>query len=196
MNRRQATVLVLGGSPRRGGATDSLVDEVVHGIEEAGARAVRFLVADHAVGGCIACEGCYSTGVCVIRDDMDVFLESMDGCDALVVVTPVYFSGVPSQLKAVYDRLECRWAARYLLGAPRPEARPVHLLVHGTGADPFGFAPAATESASALAMPGFRPLVTHDFVGFGTADSADSEAMRRRARDVGRTSAVEAGAQS
>lgn len=98
-----------------------MVDEVVHGIEEAGARAVRFLVADHAVGGCIACEGCYSTGVCVIRDDMDVFLESMDGCDALVVVTPVYFSGVPSQLKAVYDRLECRWAARYLLGAPRPK---------------------------------------------------------------------------
>lgn len=181
------TVLLVSGSPRAGGVSETLLDLVAQGVREEGASVSRFLLSDGEVSPCLSCDGCFATGECVISDRMDTFLEFADAASALAVVTPVYFAGVPAQLKAVYDRLQSRWARRYLLGEPRPPARPASLFIVGTGRDPYGYEPAAVTSKSALAMLGFRPLEVHDFVGFAQdGTERDRTEDDESARELGR----------
>ncbi len=71
--------------------------------------------ADYRVAGCIECNGCFQTGRCVVEDQYQELYEKLLACDLLVVGTPVFFMGVPSQLKAVIDRTQCCWAKRYVL---------------------------------------------------------------------------------
>ncbi len=181
------TVLLVSGSPRRGGVSETLLDVVARGVEDEGAAVSRFLISEGEVSPCLSCDGCFATGECVISDRMDTFLQLADAASAIGIVTPVYFAGVPAQLKAVYDRLQSRWARRYLLGEPRPPARPASLFVVGTGRDPYGYEPAVVTSKSALAMLGFRPLEVHDFVGFAQEGSdRDRATDEESAREYGR----------
>lgn len=181
------TVLLVSGSPRRGGVSETLLGLIAQGVEDEGANVSRFLISEGEVSPCLSCDGCFATGECVVSDRMDTFLELADAASAIAIVTPIYFAGVPAQLKAVYDRLQSRWARRYLLGEPRPPARPAALFVVGTGRDPYGYEPAVVTSKSALAMLGFRPLEVHDFVGFAQdGTERDRTADEESARELGR----------
>ncbi|MGN0035149.1 MAG: flavodoxin family protein [Coriobacteriales bacterium] len=170
MSQTNARICLIMGSPAKG-STNRLAGLVEQGILEAGGSCSVFSLADHVVSGCIACDHCLKTGVCFKNDDHeDDFYqldEMLDVCDALVVVTPVYFAGPPSQLKAVYDRFQPNWARRYIMGEPAPEKRPATLFVLGGGDDPFGYDPLVTITRSALNIAGFRLGDVHDFIGFG-----------------------------
>lgn len=72
--------------------------------------------------------------------------------DELTLVSPVYFAGPPSQLKAVLDRFQpCYWA-----GLRKGPKRPAHLIAVGEGGDPHGFEPLVVICRSALAVAGFE----------------------------------------
>jgi multimeric flavodoxin WrbA len=92
--------------------------EALAGAREAGAEAELLRVADYRVAGCIECNCCYSTGRCVVEDQYQDIYARLLACDVLVVGTPVFFMGVPAQLKAVVDRTQCLWAKKYVLKEP------------------------------------------------------------------------------
>lgn len=102
-------VLILGGSPRKGGNSDILCDEFARGAREAGHEVEKLRVAEKSVAPCRACYACRESGVCVIRDDMAEILQKMIDVDVLVLASPVYFYSVSAQLKAVIDRTVARW---------------------------------------------------------------------------------------
>ena len=103
-------VLILSGSPRRGGNSDLLCDEFARGAAEAGHRVEKIRVADKKVAGCLACYYCRSHGdECAIRDDMVEVLQKMIEADVIVLASPVYFYSIDAQLKAVIDRTVARW---------------------------------------------------------------------------------------
>ncbi len=116
-----ARVLGLAGSPRRGGNSEILLTEALEGAAEAGAETELVRAADYRVAGCIACNGCFQTGRCVVEDQYQDIYERLLDCDLLLVGTPVFFMNVPSQLKAVIDRTQCLWARRYVLKAAAVE---------------------------------------------------------------------------
>jgi multimeric flavodoxin WrbA len=97
-------VLGIVGSPRRGGNTEVLVDEVLAGAQEAGALTEQVLLYDLAIAPCKACDACKKTGKCVQRDDMQMLLEQMERCQVWVLGTPVYYWGPTAQFKAFVDR--------------------------------------------------------------------------------------------
>jgi multimeric flavodoxin WrbA len=101
-----AVVQVMGvvGSPRRGGNTDLLVDEVLRGAQEAGAAVDKVVLSRLRIGPCRACEGCRRTGECVQKDDMPGVLRQMERSDVWVLGTPVYWWGPTAQFKAFVDR--------------------------------------------------------------------------------------------
>ena len=70
-------VLVLAGSPRKGGNSDLLCDALIRGARESGNNAEKIYVQDLKIGSCRACYGCRGTGRCVQKDDMDTLLEKM-----------------------------------------------------------------------------------------------------------------------
>lgn len=104
------TVLILSGSPRRGGNSDLLCDEFLRGALDAGNRAEKIFLRDKAIAPCSACYYCtQSGGVCATRDDMAGILDKMQAADVIVMASPVYFYSIDAQMKAVIDRCVARW---------------------------------------------------------------------------------------
>ncbi len=116
--KHQPLIVGLQGSPRDAGNTALLLDAALQGAAEAGARVVKFRLNDMNIRACQGCGGCYETGRCVMRDDMDQVYEALEHMDALVVASPVYFGGVTAQLKAMIDRCQPFWARKYVTKNP------------------------------------------------------------------------------
>lgn len=112
------------GSPRKGGNTEILADEVAAGLREGGAEVEVIRLAGYKINPCIACGGCEKTGCCVVQDDMQAMYPRIDDADRLVLVSPIYFYGVTAQLKAFIDRSQAMWSRKYLLRQRRPSAVP------------------------------------------------------------------------
>ena len=103
-------VLILSGSPRKGGNSDILCDQVAKGAAEAGNAVEKIRVADKKIGYCHACYYCRDqAGACAIKDDMAEVLQKMIDADVIVLASPVYFYSIDAQLKAVIDRTVARW---------------------------------------------------------------------------------------
>lgn len=105
MNKK---VLILSGSPRKGGNSDVLCDQFAKGALESGNEVEKIRVADKHIGYCRACYAC-KTGACVLKDDMAEVLQKMIDADVLVLASPVYFYSIAAQLKTVIDRTVARW---------------------------------------------------------------------------------------
>ena len=97
-------VLILAGSPRKGGNSDLLCDEFARGAEEAGHKVEKIYVQEQKIGSCRACYGCRGTGACVQKDDMAPLLDKLVEADVIVLATPVYFYSMDGQLKTLIDR--------------------------------------------------------------------------------------------
>lgn len=103
-------VLILSGSPRKGGNSDILCDEFMRGAVESGNEVEKIRVSEKKVAPCSACYFCKdSGGKCVHKDDMAEILQKMIDADVLVLASPVYFYSIDAQLKAVIDRTVARW---------------------------------------------------------------------------------------
>lgn len=103
-------VLILSGSPRKGGNSDTLCDEFARGAEQSGNEVEKIFVADKKIGYCKACYYCRDHGgKCIIKDDMASVLQKMIDADVIVFASPVYFYSVDAQLKALIDRTVARW---------------------------------------------------------------------------------------
>lgn len=102
-------VLILSGSPRKGGNSDILCDQFARGAAQAGHEVEKIRVAEKNIGYCRACYACKESGVCVIRDDMAGILQKMIDADVIVLASPVYFYSIDAQLKTVIDRSVARW---------------------------------------------------------------------------------------
>ncbi len=102
-------VLILSGSPRKGGNSDLLCDEFARGAAESGNEVEKIRAAEKNIGYCRACYACKESGKCVIKDDMADVLQKMIDADVIVLASPVYFYSIDAQLKAVIDRTVARW---------------------------------------------------------------------------------------
>ena len=101
-------VLILSGSPRKGGNSDLLCDEFMRGAMEAGHEVEKIRVQERHVACCLGCGVCQDTGACVIKDDMTDIMQKMIDSEVMVLASPVYFYSVAARLKAVIDRSFCR----------------------------------------------------------------------------------------
>lgn len=103
-------VLILSGSPRKGGNSDLLCDEFRKGALESGNQVEKIFIREKKVAPCNACYYCSkSEGRCAIRDDMAEILEKMHWADVIVMSSPVYFYSIDAQMKAVIDRTVAQW---------------------------------------------------------------------------------------
>lgn len=102
-------VVALSGSPRAGSNVDVLVEAALQGAKEAGADTLHLATRDLRVLPCQACgpDPVEDGGFCIYRDDMDKVYDALTRATGILVATPVYFSGVSAQLKAVIDRCNC-----------------------------------------------------------------------------------------
>ena len=100
-------VIIVDASPRNGGNSDVITEKLAAEIK--GADVEVFKIREKNVNpchGCDACKGKDKAG-CVQKDDIGALIPEVDSCDALVLVTPIYFSQVSAQAKMFIDRMYC-----------------------------------------------------------------------------------------
>ncbi len=99
-------VLGLSGSPRgEESRTLRLVNAVMEGAADAGARTEVIDVSALDLEFCIGCGICYESGECIHTDDFPLLFEKMMEADGIVLGSPVYINSVTAQMKLVFDRL-------------------------------------------------------------------------------------------
>lgn len=177
--------LIIVGSPRVSGRSAHMADLLFEScIDECPRDEVALVpVSTLAIGPCTGCDACkalsragegpaddelaregrlFKNGSrCIIDDDMAEVYELLDEADQLIVVSPVYFSGPPSQLTALLDRLQ----PYFWTDARKAPKRSATLHVIGEGGDPHGFDPLIGIVRSAVACAGFRLERVLDWVG-------------------------------
>lgn len=99
-------IVVITGSPRRGGNSFAMTDAFVSAARAKGHTVTRFDAAMMKIGGCRACETCYKTGkACSFDDDFNTIAPAILEADAVVFTMPVYWYSIPAQIKGVIDRI-------------------------------------------------------------------------------------------
>jgi multimeric flavodoxin WrbA len=81
-------------SPRKDGNTENLIKEVFRGSALEGAETDLFSVSGKHIEPCDGCRSCNLTGICVIKDDMQVLYQKMVSADSLIFSTPTYNYGM------------------------------------------------------------------------------------------------------
>ena len=185
--------VIIAGSPRANGRSGHLAEALFEAcIEECPEDEIYLIpVSELEIGPCIGCNGCKRLTTievegedgaqterechrCVFDDDMRDVYDLLPDADELTVVSPVYFSGAPSSLKALLDRLQpffYQWMDERKAGEGQLLAkRPATLHVVGEGGDANGFVPLVGEVRSALAVAGFQLERVLDWVGKIDAD--------------------------
>lgn len=98
-------VLIINGSPRTGGNTETLLNEVISVFNDEGVEHEIYNIGTKAVQGCIGCGGCYKTGECVFGDDAVMLNKKLEECDGLIVASPVYYASANGSIIALLDRM-------------------------------------------------------------------------------------------
>ena len=99
-------IVVITGSPRKKGNSFAMTEVFIKAAEKKGHTVKRFDAAMMSVSGCHACETCFKTGkACSFDDDFNVIAPAIQEADAVVFSMPVYWYTIPSQIKAVIDKL-------------------------------------------------------------------------------------------
>lgn len=102
-------IIVIEGSPRKGGNGDTLSDLFIEGATSKGHKVNKVYVKDLDLKFCTACDACTHNGKCVHKDGMDGVLDAMVESDVIMLVTPVYFYSMSALMKCFIDRCRPRY---------------------------------------------------------------------------------------
>ncbi len=100
-----SSVLIINGSPRKGGNTSVAVSEMEAVFRENNIEVTTLQVGMEDIRGCIACGSCEKTGKCVFDDIVNKTAPLFEKADGLVVASPVYYASANPTLVALLDRL-------------------------------------------------------------------------------------------
>ncbi len=99
-----ANVLVVVGSPRKGGNTEILASHIAEGAASSGASVETIHLGDLVIRECDGCHACWRGRPCSKDDDMRAVYAKIAACESLVFGTPVYWYGPTALMKAFVDR--------------------------------------------------------------------------------------------
>ncbi|MCL2112201.1 MAG: flavodoxin family protein [Clostridiales bacterium] len=100
--------LLINGSPIEQGSIYVALGYVAEALKEEGVDSEIYQIPREPISGCRACYACKAKGDgrCSIGGDaVNVILEKMEGSDALVLGSPVYYAAPNGQLLAALDRV-------------------------------------------------------------------------------------------
>jgi len=101
MNVRSLAV-VIHGSPRRGGNTDTLLGQLVRGIQSTApdVSVKEIHTSQMKIGPCRECRACDTTGCCIVDDDMQQLYPVLPEADILILSSPIFFYSLSGWAKA------------------------------------------------------------------------------------------------
>ena len=105
VQKTNKSVLIISGSPRKGGNTDLLCDAFARGAEEVGGRVEKVFLADYRIDYFSeADEQRVGNRANEAEDDVPMLVDKMVQADVIVLASPVYYMNITGQLKTFIDR--------------------------------------------------------------------------------------------
>jgi multimeric flavodoxin WrbA len=116
-------VLGVGGSPRAGGNSDSLLKEILKGVGQNDIATEAIHLRNYYFEPCIGCEKCRKDEICTgLNDGMHLIYPKIVESQGLVLISPTHNYNITAWVKAFIDRLYCfytydsnrprRWSSR------------------------------------------------------------------------------------
>jgi len=100
--------LLINGSLHAKGSTRAALQLIAESLEEEGVEAEIYQMPHKPIQGCAGCFRCMDTGEnrCAVKGDaVNEILEKMEGSDALVLGSPVYYASPSGQILSALDRV-------------------------------------------------------------------------------------------
>ncbi len=107
--------LVILGSPRVNMNTDTLLNEVIKGLQSQNVEVEKIMLGRLKFDPCIACDDCAKTGHCYKQDDLTNIYDKFNNSDIIVIGSPMYFNSITAITKAMVDRCQSFWSSKYKL---------------------------------------------------------------------------------
>ena len=98
-------VLIINGSPRKGGNTATAIAEITKILKEEQSEVIDYQIGTRDIRGCIACNYCRLNGQCVFNDDVVQLASVFEDVDGVIIASPVYFASANGSLISLLDRL-------------------------------------------------------------------------------------------
>jgi multimeric flavodoxin WrbA len=136
-------VLALIGSPRKGGNSDILADEVLKGARQARGETAKIYLDDFHIRpiGDVA-DNSRARDDARADDDFPKVLDTFLNSDIIVWSTPIYWAGVSAQMKCFIDRLSSYFNNPQFAGAFRGKG---HIFLCTFGRDENNYSRLVTE---------------------------------------------------
>lgn len=134
-------IIIIDGGPRKTFNTASMLQKIAEGASSVSnqieVKAIRLY--DLQYRGCLSCMACKLKGkashICKFKDALTPILEEIAQADGLVMGSPIYFSEVTAQLRALLERLIFPWLSYEDFSLTPPKKMPV-LLTYTMNANP------------------------------------------------------------
>ncbi len=100
-------VVAFNGSPRPDGNTRLLIGQVLQELEKEGITTELVQIGGKKIRGCTACMKCFENRDkrCVFDDDIvNACIGKIAEADGIILGSPVYFTDITSEMKALIDR--------------------------------------------------------------------------------------------
>ncbi len=100
-------VVAFNGSPRKDGNTFILIKRLFSELEKQGIETELIQLSEKNIRGCVACYKCIENKDkrCSVKNDAaNEYIEKMLTADGIVLGSPVYFTDVTTEMKALIDR--------------------------------------------------------------------------------------------
>ena len=97
-------VLLVNGSSRKNGCTNTALQEVARALKEENIETEFFFIGNEALPDCIACRKCREIGHCIFNDIVNAFVEKAKSADGFIFGSPVYYAHPSGRLLTFMDR--------------------------------------------------------------------------------------------
>jgi len=106
--------LIINGSPRKNGDTVTLLNVLKSVLK---GEIIEISTFRDKISPCADCRKCWETGVCSIKDKMDIIYN--DDFENVIVASPIYISGLPSHLMSLAERFQVYYGSKKILKTQR-----------------------------------------------------------------------------
>jgi len=132
-------VLALMGSPRKSGYTAKLLGTLLREFPKGTSIEIVNLYELNPIP-CNACGYCKAGNGCS-KKDLEEFFKKFETADVIIFATPIYFMGVPAPMKALIDRFQRYYEARFRRNVKHPieKHRKAALIVTSGSDGEIGF---------------------------------------------------------
>jgi multimeric flavodoxin WrbA len=98
-------VIIIDGSTRESGNTDTLLSELIRGANDSGINLDRYFLRNLNIADCIGCCQCLHERTCHFDDAMTDIRKSLMEAQLIIFASPLYWCEVTGLMKIFVDRL-------------------------------------------------------------------------------------------